>query len=113
MLVRAQETETQPQEKKLNFEASSAAQQGYVSVDNSGKSNMYPTIPKPYEAGSASDTTTQATTATLAVAGAGLAFALVAGLLAVFYQGPAAEVVPDAGTFSSLTEYAAKFAEQI
>ncbi|KAG2436581.1 hypothetical protein HYH02_011518 [Chlamydomonas schloesseri] len=98
---------------KFTLENSRNSAEGYVEKDTAGQSNMYPTVMKPFEAGSASDTVQQDNFNNGLAVGASVAAlgAIALGLTALLNAGGAAPVADeeDYSTYGSLSSYATKF----
>mmetsp|Transcript_70387 Transcript_70387/g.155247 ORF Transcript_70387/g.155247 Transcript_70387/m.155247 type:complete len:145 (+) Transcript_70387:32-466(+) len=87
---------------------------GFIQRDNSGKANLYPTVAKPFEAGGAADTATDAG-ANLAYAGGAGAVAVLAVVIAVAVggAGPKEADYSEFAEYKSLSAYRAEFASEL
>ncbi|EFJ49614.1 hypothetical protein VOLCADRAFT_120710 [Volvox carteri f. nagariensis] len=115
--VRVPRTIVFAQEPRFTLENSKQAAEGFVEKDTAGQSNMYPTIMKPFEAGSAADTVQQDSfNNALAVGSTVLALGAIGlGLTALINTGGSAPApdVEDYSAYLSLSAYSAKFSEQL
>eukprot|EP00197_Chlamydomonas_leiostraca_P002329 CAMPEP_0202858134 /NCGR_PEP_ID=MMETSP1391-20130828/795_1 /ASSEMBLY_ACC=CAM_ASM_000867 /TAXON_ID=1034604 /ORGANISM="Chlamydomonas leiostraca, Strain SAG 11-49" /LENGTH=160 /DNA_ID=CAMNT_0049537019 /DNA_START=47 /DNA_END=529 /DNA_ORIENTATION=+ len=111
VVLRATETETETVP-EFSLQASRAAADGYVEKDTAGQSNMYPTVTRPFEAGSAADSNENAgynagvALGAAAVAGGAIALGLLA--LGVSGQGEAVDA-----NLAPLSSYRTKFASEL
>ncbi|KXZ49255.1 hypothetical protein GPECTOR_22g848 [Gonium pectorale] len=104
------------QEPRFTLDNSRNSAEGFVEKDTAGQSNMYPSVIKPFEAGSSADTVKQDEFNNgIAVGGAGLALGAIGlGLTALIGTGGSApEAAVDVASYQPLSVYAAKFAEEL
>ncbi|GLC49134.1 hypothetical protein PLESTB_000186100 [Pleodorina starrii] len=116
-VVRAPRTVVFAQDPRFTLENSSQAAEGYVEKDTAGQSNMYPTVMKPFEAGSAADTVQQDSfNNSLAVGSSAVALGAIGLGLAALLNGsnaPAPAPEEDFSGYLSLSAYATKFSEEL
>lgn len=97
----------------MDFGMTTQTAEGYMEEDTAGQTNIFPTIAKPYEAGTG-DTTAEKQTNSLAAIGAAVAVvAIVAGLLLVKGSGDTSADEALLGQLRTLSEYRALFASQL
>ncbi|GIL51167.1 hypothetical protein Vafri_7235 [Volvox africanus] len=116
--VRGPRTVVFAQEPRFTLENSKQAAEGFVEKDTAGQSNMYPTIMKPFEAGSSADTVQQDSFNNgLAVGSSVVALGAIGlGLTALLNSTTVSAPAPDVEDYSAylpLSTYSAKFAEQL
>ncbi|GFR47525.1 hypothetical protein Agub_g9243 [Astrephomene gubernaculifera] len=114
-VFRAPRTVVFAQEPKFTLENNSQAAEGYVETDTAGQSNMYPTVMKPFEAGSSADTVKQDSFNTgLAVGSSLLALGAIGlGLTALVNAGASGAPEEDYSAYQPLSVYAAKFEAEL